>query len=108
MPSALLETLRVYWKRCGVIFPRDPKIVIFHSVTIKDCSVWTSHCGLLFRDGSHYIFLEKDGPFGPYVRLEFADLNDLFVWYKAAVRPSSDGGNIVFATINDERIYRLN
>jgi hypothetical protein len=108
LPAVMFKTLKLGWERCGVVFPKQAKIIIFHSASLKEHNSVSTHAGILFTNDGRYLYLEKAGPSGPYVRLDFDDINDLFVWYKVAIKPNSDQGNFLFATLNDERIYPLN
>ena len=108
LPKVLLKSLKLTWNRCGISFPKQSKIVIFHSFWPQGRNALSTHSGLLFENDRQYVFLEKDGATGPYVRLDFENLNDLFIWYMAAIKPLADRGNITFATFNDEVIYQMN
>lgn len=103
----LLKTLQLSWRRQGVVFPTNLEIVIYHSVALAEHNSLTSHAGLLFRNHDQYVYIEKAGSCGPYVRLDFADKSDLFTWYKAAIKQVSDKGNPLFATFNDREIEDL-
>jgi hypothetical protein len=106
--GTLLKILQSNWKRQGITFPKNVEVVIYHSVALNEHNSLTSHAGLLFQDHNQYIYIEKAGASGPYVRLDFTDKSDLFTWYKAAIKPTTDKGNLLFATFNDREIDSLN
>ena len=103
----LLQVLQAEWKRQGIVFPSNIEIVICYS------AVWNqdgpaflapfanaTHAGLLFRDHDRYVYLEKAGASGPYVRLDFADKRDLLPWLKSLIEPTITERDHLFATFN--------
>lgn len=107
LASKLLKTLQVSWKSQGIVFPTNLAVVFFHSVALNEHNSTTSHAGLLFRNNDRFVYIEKAGSSGPYVRLDFTEKKDLFIWYKAAIKPTADQGNLSFATFNDKTIENL-
>jgi hypothetical protein len=107
LSKVLFKTFQSNWKRCGVEFSKKIKTVIFYSVSTSDHNSLGAHSGVLLENKKHYVYIEKVSPSGPYVRLDFEKLDDLFAWYKSVVRPVSDNGNTAFATINNDAIYDL-
>jgi hypothetical protein len=88
----LLKILQSNWKRQGITFPTNAKVVIYHSVALNEHNSLTSHAGAS----------------GPYVRLDFKNKSDLLTWHKAGIKPTTDKGNFLFATFNDQEIEALN
>jgi hypothetical protein len=67
----------------------------------------TDHAGVLFRYNGGYIYLEKAGGSGPFVRLDFKDKTDLTPWLAAAfLNPMPPEGHR-FATFNADSIVNL-
>ena len=107
LENTLLNTLQEGWKRQGIAFPTNMEIVLFHSVILNEHNSLTSHAGLLFQNHGQYIYLEKAGPSGPYVRLDFSNKKELLSWFKVAIKPVADKGNFLCATFNDRQIESL-
>ena len=92
------------------------EVVIFHSVPPRPSSALSyssplppfhsvpSHAGLLFHNHGQYVYIEKAGSSGPFVRLDFQDKHDLLTWFNAAIRPTGAKENMMFATFNDKEI----
>lgn len=108
LANTLLKTLRLNWRSQGIVFPTNLEVVIYHSVALDEHNSLTSHAGLLFRNHGQYLYIEKAGSSGPYVRLDFENKKDLFIWYKAAIKQTADKGNPLFVTFNDKEIVDLN
>jgi hypothetical protein len=62
---------------------------------------------LLLHNCGEYVYIEKAGNSGPFVRLDFADKRDLLSWFNAAIRPTEAKENMFFATFNDKEIEPL-
>jgi hypothetical protein len=107
MKRTLLKVLQSSWHGLGVMFPTNQDVVIFHSISVKEHNALASHAGLLFKNQGKYVYIEKAGSSGPYVRIDFMDMSDLFSWYKAAIKQPADKGNPLFATFNDQKIESL-
>lgn len=107
LANTLLKTLQLNWKNQGIVFPTNLEVVIYHSVALAEHNSLTSHAGLLFRNHDQYVYIEKAGSSGPYVRLDFKNKKDLFIWHKAAIKQTTDKGNPLFATFNDKEIDDL-
>ncbi len=112
--SSLLKVLQTNWKRQRIIFPTNMEIVICHSATLNDKSAPfassfanATHAGLLFQDHDRYVYLEKDGVSGPYVRLDFTNKKDLLPWLRSVIESTTGESNHLFATFNDREIESL-
>jgi len=103
----LFKVLQLSWQHDGITFPTNMDIVLFHSVDLDNCNSLVTHAGVLFPRKGGYVYIEKLGSTGPYVRLDIAEKKDLFSWYKTAVKPTTDVGNPLFVTFNDTEIYDL-
>lgn len=115
LQSSLLKVLQSNWKRQGIIFPTNMEIVVCHDATLNDSNApfaasftATTHMGLLFQNHDGYIYLEKDGVSGPYVRLDFTNKRDLLPWLKSVIESTAGKNSRLFATFNGSEIESLN
>lgn len=99
-----ITVLRAAWHRDGLRFSKRFELVLCHGVTLPQHTLCTSHAGLLFRRGSGYTYIEKDGGRGPFVRLDLEDRIDLLPWLAALFYRSSD---TYFVTFNDAEIEKF-
>jgi hypothetical protein len=51
-----------------------------HQVDLSNHAFATTHAGILFPADSGYVYVEKCGGTGPFVRLDFRDKNELVSW----------------------------
>jgi len=110
----LLQTLRSNWKHCEVTFPANPEVVLCHSAVLSPEApdsaapfASTTHVGLLFKNHDQFVYLEKAGIRGPYIRMDFTDRRDLLPWIAALVAPTVSPQNRLFVTFNDSEIQPL-
>ncbi len=105
--ETLLSVLRERWSRLKVTFPANADVVLFHSIELKKrFCVLTDHAGLLLSQDSGYVYIEKTGGAGPFVRLDFKDKQDLLTYFCSHVTEESKGEMTHFIlTINDEEAY---
>ena len=108
LPSTLLKVLRGSWARQGIRFPTNLDVVLCHQASLPDNKVLTSHAGLLLKRHDGYTYVEKAGGCGPFVRVDFEDLQDLNIWIGAEL----DGGpepatHPYFVTLNDREIKAI-
>jgi hypothetical protein len=75
--STLLSTLHAGWRRSGVEFPRDCDIVLCHWSDLRGCMAATRHAGVLSRRHGPFVYIEKAGVTGPFLRLDLEDIEDL-------------------------------
>ena len=109
--KALLNQLRAGWQREGIAFPTNMEVVICYDAVLDGQSAphaVSTHTGLLIPHGNQFVFLEKSGSNGPYVRFDFKDRKDLLAWLRMEIEPTTDNGDLLFATINDREIVSLN
>jgi len=102
--NELLKLLQSSWKREGMEFPKNIKVVICYDVTMDDQNfsrAVSSHAGLLFQDDEQYVFIEKLGDCAPYVRFDFKDKNDLFLWLRGELDPTMNKDDLLFVSFND-------
>jgi hypothetical protein len=104
--SMAFEVLRTTWKQETVRFPAQCEVVLVHNVSISQHTISMCHTGLLFHNKDGYVYLEKAGGCGPFVRLDLDEKTDLLPWL-AAANDESNSNSVQFATFNDTSINRL-
>ena len=68
----------------------------------------TAHAGLLFQGKERFVYLEKDGGSGPFVRLDFDNKADLRIWLSAMFKGAEKlGYTYHFVAFNDTHIQRI-
>lgn len=107
LAASVLEALRKDWRIQKLAFPENFRLVAIHQVHLPSRAFTTTHAGLLFQRGKGYVYLEKAGGSGPFVRLDFEDRTDLLVWLAAALKGLEHEHTHVFATFNDASIEDL-
>jgi hypothetical protein len=107
--NQVMSALRAAWKSQAITFPARFQIVLCHQVDLVRHSFATTHSGLLFPAANDYVYIEKAGGSGPFVRLDFSDKADLKAWlawkFEDLEMPQ---GSHVFVTFNDNKIESLN
>jgi hypothetical protein len=98
-----LEVLRVAWRRDGLKFPEKCELVMVHGV--KSYGVTTEHAGLLIPHNGAYMYVEKVGSRGPFVRLDLEDKSDLMPWL-SALWNKCQGHDVHYVTFNDVKIEK--
>ena len=106
LSATLLKVLRRDWGRQGLAFPTNMEVVLCHELPLPAREAWTSHAGLLLHNHGDYVYIEKAGGSGPFVRLDFKDMADLTTWLAAELNsgPGAGADQRYFATFNDKRI----
>lgn len=67
-----------FWKTEGVSFPEQTQVVLFHTADLKRRTVLASHAGLLVPlETGGWMYLEKAGCRGPFLRIDVADPKEL-------------------------------
>jgi len=105
--NGLLKVLQHDWEKQRLIFPTNIEVVLCHQLSPSEGRAVTEHAGLLFHDRKHYVYIEKAGGSGPFVRLDFNDLAELPTWLAAPHAGETNTTNQYFATFNDKRIEVL-
>jgi hypothetical protein len=116
--GSLLRVLQAQWKQQGIIFPTNMEVVICESAVLPSPSEantvpWlapfsvATHAGLLFKNHGQFVYIEKAGSYGPYVRLDFTDKEDLLFWLKTLLRPATDERDRLFAIFNGSEVDSL-
>jgi len=115
---SLLKVLQAQWKQEGIIFPSNMEVVICESAVIVPPDVASNtpfyapfgsatHAGLMFKNHGGFVYIEKAGFDGPYVRLDFKDKTDLLLWLKTLVKPTTAERDHLFAIFNGSQVYSL-
>jgi hypothetical protein len=99
--------LRSDWRRASVKFPERFEIVLYHKADLLAHTICTEHTGLLLRRGQGYVYLEKAGGNGPFVRLDFDDRNELTPWMSGVFDEREHHTATLFVTFNDADIVRI-
>ena len=106
--EGVMEALRADWKLQGLGFPPKCEVVLVHEVDFPQRRIVTAHGGVLFAREGSWVYLEKDGGSGPFVRLDFDDKADLRVWLSAMFKGGNKFGYTHhFMTFSDTRIEPL-
>ena len=105
--ETLLHILKDRWAKLKVTFPANSGVVLFHSIDLrKKFIVLTDHAGLLLPQDSGYVYIEKTGGTGPFVRLDFKEKQDLLTYFRSHVTETSKGEMThCLLTINDEEVF---
>jgi hypothetical protein len=100
--NQIKQVLRASWKNQSVEFPSGFQIVLCHGANLANHLFATVHAGVLFTSKEGYVYIEKDGGSGPFVRLDFGDKSDLIAWL--AWKFDKSQGDHFFVTFNDSKI----
>lgn len=80
-------TLRRHWQRCGIRFPGHLSLVMLHRARSDYPMVVTDHMGILLRQKDGWLYLEKTGGKGPFLRLDIQDPADLAAYFSTCTWP---------------------
>jgi hypothetical protein len=93
----MLGCLKAAWKQEGITFPKRFKVVLCHECDPNQGCFYTCHAGLLFRNESAgYMYIEKSGGRGPFVRLDFGREEDLLLWLESYLRATTASHFVTF------------
>ena len=115
---SLLKVLQAQWKQEGIIFPSNMEVVICESAVLVPPDVASNtpfyapfgsatHAGLMFKNHGGFVYIEKAGSNGPYVRLDFEDKKDLLFWLKTLLKPTTADRDHLFAIFNGVEVESL-
>lgn len=79
--------LRRHWQRCGVRFPHKVSIVLAHRARTDYHLVVTDHAAVLLKQENGWLYLEKTGGKGPFLRLDIQDLADIAAYFSSITWP---------------------
>lgn len=95
----VFDSLKAAWKQEGITFPKRFKVVLCHLCDPNQGWFYTCHAGLLFgNESAGYMYIEKSGGAGPFVRLDFEQEQDLLRWLESSLRGM---GERHFASFNE-------
>lgn len=100
--QSLMEDLANAWTVRGIRFPRDTVVVTLNVGYLNDRLMRTIHMGLAVPRGNGFMYLEKAGYRGPFIRIDLQNLADLAGYYgtHAAYLVGRDDV-VVFMAAND-------
>lgn len=99
--------LRKAWHRDRLTFPKHFEVVLLHSADISSHTLCTFHTALLFHSRDRYVYIEKAGTSGPFIRLDCAKRSDLPQWLAFAFRYYPYASSHHFATFNDGTVIEV-
>jgi hypothetical protein len=92
------------WKKDSLAFPENAQVILLHNTVSRPKSVVASHCGLLIPlPQNGFMYLEKAGGCGPFLRIDIDDPKDLlprFSLYESWDQKSSPSSR--FVSINNQ------
>jgi hypothetical protein len=107
LSEVALRVLRARWDRYQVVF-KDVEVVLAHEVDFAGRYFITGHAGLLMRMADGFVYFEKCGGAGPFVRLDFTKREDLRMWFENKYRspePTVYSHRVV--SFNDREVWLL-
>jgi hypothetical protein len=108
LPSALAKALNTAWTRMRLTFPENCELVLCQQVNLPNSMFGTGHAGVGFGTKTKYIYFEKTGGCGPFVRLDLQRREDLYPWLAAHLQEEANGGfTDFFVTFNNGAPQRL-
>ena len=114
----LLRVLQAEWKQQGIVFPTNMEVVVCESAVLVPPNAtkeapWLApyanctHVGILFRNQAQFVYIDKPGQRGPYVRLDFSDKKDLLFWLKSLLGSTTNEKDHLFAIFNGSEVDSL-
>lgn len=91
--------LRRHWQRCGVRFPEKVSVVLIHRTRTDYHLAVTDHAGVLLKRDNGWLYLEKTGGKGPFLRIDIQDPADLAAYFSTMTWPDYPFN---FISVNDE------
>ncbi len=80
-------TLRRHWQRCGIRFPDNLSLVMLHRASPQYHLAVTDHMGVLLPQTNGWLYFEKTGGKGPFLRLDVQDPADIAAYFRTATWP---------------------
>ena len=93
------NALRRHWERCGIQFPSNLSLVMLHRASALFHLAVTDHMGVMLKRGNGYVYLEKTGGRGPFLRIDAQDPADIATYYSTMTWPDYPFN---FMSIDDE------
>lgn len=91
--------LRRHWKRCGIRFPDPVALVMLHRASTLFHLVVTDHLGVQVKREAGFLYLEKTGGRGPFLRIDIQDPADLAAYFSTMTWPDYPFN---FMSVNDD------
>ena len=91
--------LHRHWQRCGVRFPGKVSLVLLHRARTDYHLVVTDHAAVLLKQDNGWLYLEKTGGRGPFLRIDVRDLRDIATYYSTVTWPDYPFN---FMSVNDD------
>lgn len=85
--SETQAALQRHWQRCGIQFPSHLSLVMLHRASIDYHLAVTDHMGVLLKRNGGYMYLEKTGGRGPFLRIDVQDPTDIAVYFSTGTWP---------------------
>jgi len=81
------EALRHHWNRCGIQFPSHVSLVMLHRTSTNYHLAVTDHMGVLLKRNDGYLYLEKTGGRGPFLRIDIQNPTDVATYFSTGTWP---------------------
>ncbi len=91
--------LRRHWQRGGVRFPEKVSLILLHRARTEYHLVVTDHAGVLLQQENGWLYLEKTGGKGPFLRIDVKDPADLAAYFATMTWPDYPFN---YLSINDD------
>lgn len=102
--QSLHAVLKMSWSRNGVEFPKDMFVTILHRVRTDYHMAVSDHLGVLVKIKGGYMYVEKAGGRGPFLRIDVSTIDDIARYYSTMM---SQDYPYNFMTVNNDRIITL-
>lgn len=87
IPAETQNALRRHWERCGVRFPSHLSLAMLHRASALFHLAVTDHMGVLLKRDAGWLYLEKTGGRGPFLRIDVQDPADVAAYYSTMTWP---------------------
>jgi len=104
MRDALHQVLRNNWSRCGLRFPDNTSVVMLHRARTDYHIAVSDHLGVLVKTQGGYMYLEKAGGQGPFLRIDTSSIEDIATYYSTMISPDYP---LNYMTIDDDTIIEV-
>ena len=88
--TAAVETrkaLQRHWQRCGIRFSDKIALVLLHRASLESFLAVTDHAGVRLRRDAGWLYLEKTGGRGPFLRIDVQDPADIAAYFSTMTWP---------------------
>ena len=87
IPAETQNALRRHWERCGVRFPSHLSLAMLHRASALFHLAVTDHMGVLLKRDAGWLYLEKTGGRGPFLRIDVQDPADVAAYLSTVTWP---------------------